>query len=249
MEKEVDGFRVDLTATLIKNDPDKTVTIALWKELNTWFDETFPNGLLIAEWFNLKQSIAAGFDIDFLKPGHLVSPFERGQEAPAKVYFDKAGRGDILKCYTDCKDQYESTLRKGYISLPTGNHDSPRIADSSRHDADQLKVAMTFLLTLPGIPFIYYGDEIVMTYIPNSPDVEGSRARSGTRTPMQWDHSPNAGFSAAVTNRLYIPQDPDPNRPTVSKQDKDPNSLLTYVRTLLTLRASSPALGSGGGGI
>ncbi|MFD2937536.1 alpha-amylase family glycosyl hydrolase [Spirosoma flavum] len=246
MEKGVDGFRVDLAASLIKNDPDKKATIALWNELNAWFDEKFPNGLLIAEWFNPKQSIAAGFDIDFLKPGHLFSPFERGQKAPAKVYFDKAGEGAIINWYTDFRDQYESTLNKGYISLPTGNHDSPRIADSSRHDPDQLKVAMTFLLTLPGIPFVYYGDEIGMNYIPNSPDVEGSHARSGTRTPMQWDGSQNAGFSAASTNKIYIPQDPDPNRPTVAKQDKDSNSLLNYVRKLLALRASSPALGSEG---
>ena len=62
---------------------------------------------------------------------------------------------------------------------------------------------MTFLLLLPGIPFIYYGDEIGMKYIPNSPDVEGSRARSGTRTPKQWDNSKNAGFSSAEKNKIF----------------------------------------------
>ncbi len=94
--------------------------------------------------------------------------------------------------------------------MPTGNHDSPRIADSSRNDVNQLKVAMTFLLTLPGVPFIYYGDEIGMKYIPKSPDVEGSRTRSGSRTPMQWDDSKNAGFSVAEAKNIYIPQDPIP---------------------------------------
>ncbi|MEP7371856.1 MAG: alpha-amylase family glycosyl hydrolase [Chitinophagaceae bacterium] len=246
MEKGIDGFRVDLAASLIKNDPDKAATIALWKELNTWFDTKFPNGVLIAEWFNPKQSIAAGFDIDFLKPGHLFNPMERGEKTPSKTYFDKAGEGDIVKWYTDFKDQYESTLNKGYISLPTGNHDSPRFSDSIRNDAGQLKVAMTFLLTLPGIPFIYYGDEIGMKYIPNSPDVEGSRARSGTRTPMQWDNSKNAGFSMAETNKIYIPQDPNPNRPTVAAQDKDPNSQLNYVKKLLKLREKYPAIGNDG---
>jgi maltose alpha-D-glucosyltransferase/alpha-amylase len=247
LEKGVDGFRVDLAASLIKNDPDKTATIALWKELSAWFHKKFPEGVLIAEWFNPKQSIEGGFDIDFLRPGHLFSPYERGQKIPSKVYFNTAGEGDIVKWYTDFKDQYESTLNKGYISLPTGNHDSPRIADSSRNNVSQLKVAMTFLLTLPGIPFIYYGDEIGMKYIPNSPDVEGSRTRSGTRTPMQWDDSKNAGFSLAETKNIYIPQDPDPNRPTVAKQDKDPNSQLNYVRKLLHLRTSTSALGNDGG--
>ena len=247
LEKGVDGFRVDLASSLIKNDPDKTATIALWKELNGWFSQKFLDGVLIAEWFNPKQSIEGGFDIDFLQPGHLFSSRQWGPERPAKVYFDKAGEGNIVKWYNDFKDQYESTLNKGYISLPTGNHDSPRIADSVRNDVNQLKVALTFLLTLPGIPFIYYGDEIGMKYIANSPDIEGSRTRSGTRTPMQWDDSKNAGFSVAETKNIYIPQDPDPNRPTVAKQDKDPNSQLNYVRKLLTLRASSVALGNDGG--
>ncbi len=145
------------------------------------FRKKFPNGVLIAEWFNPKQSIEGGFDIDFLQPGHLFSQFQRGSEKnTCQSIADKAGEGDIVKWYNDFKDQYESTLnRKGYIFLPTGNHDSPRIASSSRNDVNQLKVAMTFLLTLPGVPFIYYGDEIGMKYIPKSPDVEGSRTRSG----------------------------------------------------------------------
>lgn len=246
LEKGIDGFRVDLAASLVKNDPDKSATIALWKDLNKWFDETFPEGVLIAEWFNPKQSIEGGFDIDFLRPGNLVSTTSRGQQAPVKVFFSKTGEGALSGWYDSFKDQYESTLSKGYISVPTGNHDSPRIANPERNDNQELKVAMTFFLTLPGIPFIYYGDEIGMRYIPNSPEVEGSRTRSGTRTPMQWDDSKNAGFSTAPEEKIYIPLDPDPNRPTVAKEDKDPNSLLNYVRALLKLRASSSAIGNDG---
>lgn len=246
LEKGVDGFRVDLASSLVKNDPDKSATIALWKELNAWFDDKFPEGVLIAEWFNPKQSIEGGFDIDFQRAGNLFSAMGRGQQTPAKVYFDKTGEGSIAGWYENFKDQYESTLNKGYISVPTGNHDSPRIANADRNDVQQLKVALTFFLTLPGIPFIYYGDEIGMKYIPNSPEVEGSRTRSGTRTPMQWDNSQNAGFSIAAKEKLYIPLDPDPNRPTVANQDKDPNSQLNYVRALLKLRSSSEALGNDG---
>jgi maltose alpha-D-glucosyltransferase/alpha-amylase len=246
LEKGIDGFRVDLAASLVKNDPDKSATIALWKDLNAWFDKSFPEGVLIAEWFNPKQSIEGGFDIDFLRPGNLVSSTSRGQQTPVKVYFSKTGEGSLSVWYESFRDQYESTLKKGYISVPTGNHDSPRIANPERSDTKELKVAMTFYLTLPGIPFIYYGDEIGMRYIPNSPEIEGSRTRSGTRTPMQWDDSKNAGFSSAPNERLYIPLDPDPNRPTVAKQENDPESQLNYVRALLKLRASSSALGNDG---
>ena len=232
LEKGLDGFRVDLAASLVKNDPDKSATIALWKDMNGWFDGKFPEGVLIAEWFNPKQSIEAGFDIDFLRPGALTSAYERGQKTQAKVYFNKAGEGSLRNWNIYFQDQYNSTLHKGYISLPTGNHDSPRMTNEDRKDASELKVLITFLLTQPGVPFIYYGDEIGMRYIPNSPDVEGSRNRSGTRTPMQWDESSNAGFSTAAKEKIYIPEDPDPNRPTVSKQEKDPQSLLHFVQSL-----------------
>ncbi|MEO6758733.1 MAG: alpha-amylase family glycosyl hydrolase [Saprospiraceae bacterium] len=246
MDKGIDGFRVDLAASLVKNDPDKSATIALWKDLNKWFDREFPLGTLVAEWFNPKQSIAAGFDIDFLRPGKLTSAYERGKKIDVQVYFDQAGKGSAADWYTYFQDQYSSTLNHGYISLPTGNHDSPRMANAERPDSAELKVMMTFLLTQPGIPFIYYGDEIGMRYIPNSPDVEGSKNRSGTRTPMQWDTSENAGFSTAAKERIYIPLDPDPDHPTVAKEEKDARSLLNYVRALLILRAASPALGNDG---
>jgi maltose alpha-D-glucosyltransferase/alpha-amylase len=247
MEKGVDGFRVDMAASLVKNDSDKSATIALWKRLSAWFEEKFPEGVLIAEWFDPKQSIEGGFDIDFLVASGLFMSRGRGQQAPVKVYFNKAGEGSIADWYNNFTDQYESTLNRGYISVPTGNHDLPRIANSDRDDSQQLKVAMTFFLTLPGVPFIYYGDEIGMKYIPNSPDVEGSFMRSGSRTPMQWDDSKNAGFSSAPEEKLYIPEDPDPNRPTVAKEDKDPDSQLNYVRKLIALRASSDALDNNGG--
>jgi glycosidase len=70
-----------------------------------------------------------------------------------------------------------------------------------------------------------------MKFIEGMPDIEGSRNRSGSRTPMQWDSNINAGFSTAPADKIYIHLDPDPNRPTVAAEDKDPNSLLNYVRS------------------
>jgi maltose alpha-D-glucosyltransferase/alpha-amylase len=252
MDQGIDGFRVDLASSLVKNDPDKAATSALWKDLNAWFDRAYPNGVLIAEWFNPKESLSAGFDVDFVRS----SLFSRGRGAGAgagartaaadSVYFNTLGNGSVSEWFTYFNDQYQGTRNKGYLSLPTGNHDSPRMANGARTDPSQLKVAMTFLLTQPGIPFIYYGDEIGMRYIPGSPEVEGSRDRSGTRTPMQWDNGQNAGFSTAPASKIYIPQDPDPKRPTVAAQRGDPNSELNYVRQLLKLRASSSALGNVG---
>jgi maltose alpha-D-glucosyltransferase/alpha-amylase len=152
-----DGFRVDLAASLVKNDPDRRATIALWQELNAWFDRAYPNGVLIAEWFNPKESISAHFDVDFLRSTLFSARGRAASVAQDSLYFNRAGKSSVAEWVTYFGDQYQSTLNKGYLSLPTGNHDSPRIANGSRTDAQQLKVAMTFLLTQSGIPFIYYG--------------------------------------------------------------------------------------------
>lgn len=244
MNKGIDGFRVDLAASLVKNDPDKSATIKLWQEMTAWFGKEFPEGVLIAEWFNPKLSIQGGFNVDFFRGGSLVSK-GRGGDPNKSLYFDKDGKGTIDDWYTVYKDQFDNTVKKGYMSSPTGNHDGNRLANVRRSDPEQLKVAMTFFLTLPGIPFIYYGDEIGMKFIEGMPDIEGSRTRSGSRTPMQWDNSVNAGFSKAA-DKIYIPLDPDPARPLVSTQENDPNSLLNYVRSLLKLRSASVAIGNTG---
>lgn len=62
---------------------------------------------------------------------------------------------------------------------------------------------------------------------------------------MQWNSTlPNAGFSTAPADRLYLPQDPDANRPTVTAQKDDPHSLLNFVQGLVQLRQSTPAMGT-----
>ena len=74
------------------------------------------------------------------------------------------------------------------------------------------------------------------------PSREGSFDRTGVRTPMQWDSSPNAGFSSASPEQLYLPIDSEDDRPTVQAQDREPTSLLNQVRKLIHLRRSRVAL-------
>ena len=81
-----------------------------------------------------------------------------------------------------------------------------------------------------------------MRYVENLTSVEGGYDRTGARSPMQWDSCVNAGFSAAPREKLYIPIDPAEDRPTVEKQQPDPNSLLNQVKTLIALRRAHPAL-------
>jgi len=254
MDKGVDGFRVDMAASLVKNDPDKSETIRLWKEdLMKWFGAEYPEGVLIAEWFNPAQSIEAGFDLDFFCHDgryNYSSLFFFGQRGfgpnatKATPYFDVAGNGGLKEWYDLYTYQYDAVKGKGYVCMPTGNHDFNRVCTEGRTKSEELKVAMTFFLTMPGVPFIYYGDEIGLKQNPAAPSTEGSGFRAGCRIPMLWDGTANAGFSTAPIDKIYIPQDPDPGRMTVEKAEIDPNSLLRYVRTLLRLRKKVPALGA-----
>jgi Glycosidases len=105
-------------------------------------------------------------------------------------------------------------------------------------------------MTLPGIPLVYYGDEIGMRFIDGLPNKEGSQLtkgnRAGSRTPMQWDSSNNAGFSSGSSNSLYLPLDSSANRPTVEQGKKDPSSLLLFTKELIALRGKYAALGNRG---
>ena len=255
MDKGVDGFRVDMAASLVKNDPDKSATIKLWKDdLMNWFGSEYPEGVLIAEWFNPAQSVAqAGFDLDFFchdgqyNYSSLFFYGRRGFGPNATVtlpYFDESGTGGLKTWYDLYTYQYDAVKGKGYVSMPTGNHDFNRVCTEGRTNPEELKVAMTFFLTMPGVPFIYYGDEIGLKQNPAAPSTDGSGFRAGCRIPMLWDASANAGFSTAPIEKIYIPQDPDPNRMTVEKAEADPNSLLYYVRAMLKLRKEVPALGA-----
>lgn len=256
LDKGVDGFRVDMAASLVRGDPDGRGIRDLWSFYRQWLDRNYPEAVLIAEWCNPRKAIAAGFDIDFLIHfGECAynallgtpwgdQPGTRELHGPP-VFFDAEGRGNIRRFLDSYLGHYNATKGRGYISLPTGNHDFPRHR-RIRGERD-LRVIYAMLFTMPGVPFIYYGDEIGMRYLENLPSKEGSyRNRTGSRTPMQWKKGRNLGFSTAPASKLYLPVDRSQDAPTVQEQESDADSLLNFTRRLLALRASHPALGNVG---
>jgi maltose alpha-D-glucosyltransferase/alpha-amylase len=98
-----------------------------------------------------------------------------------------------------------------------------------------MAIAYGMIFTMPGVPFLYYGDEIGMRYL-NLPTKEGGYYRTGSRTPMQWDRGKNLGFSPAEAGSLYLPVDASSDAPTVQAAKDDPASLLNVVKKLLRLR-------------
>lgn len=107
-------------------------------------------------------------------------------------------------------------------------------------EEQELKLAYAFLFTMPGAPFLYYGDEIGMRY-QKLPCKEGGYTRTGSRTPMQWDDSVNHGFSEADPSCLYLPTDDRADAPTVAAQKERKDSLYHMVRELFRFRKEHSA--------
>ena len=118
-----------------------------------------------------------------------------------------------------------------------------RLAPLMENDLDKIKLMNSLLLSMPGSPIIYYGDEIGMG------DNFFLGDRNGVRTPMQWSPDRNAGFSHADPQRLYLPPIMDPvygyEVVNVEAQSRNPSSLLNWMRRVLAVRKSHKAFGRG----
>jgi glycosidase len=113
------------------------------------------------------------------------------------------------------------------------NHDQTRTLTALGGDIARARVAAALLLTLPGLPFVYYGEEIGMT---------GDKPDERLRTPMHWSRGQAAGFTRGTP---WESLQPDSLTANVEAQETDPRSLLNYYRRLIHLRGVTPALGSG----
>ncbi len=118
-----------------------------------------------------------------------------------------------------------------------------RLAPLMDNDLRKIQLMNSLLLSMPGTPILYYGDEIGMgdnIYLGD---------RDGVRTPMQWSPDRNGGFSRADPARLYLPPIMDPiygyDAVNVEAQHRDPSSLLNWTRRMITVRKGHLAFGRG----
>jgi len=118
-----------------------------------------------------------------------------------------------------------------------------RLAPLLRNDRNKIELMNILLMTMPGSPVIYYGDEIGMG------DNYYLGDRNGVRTPMQWSPDRNAGFSRVNPQRLYLPVVIDPEyhyqSVNVENQQRNSSSLLWWMKQLIAMRKRHPALGRG----
>ena len=249
LDMGADGFRIDMAGSLTKNDEGSAECIKWWKDIRQMLDTKYPQAFIVSEWSHPPAALEGGFHADFL---HWIGPYEdlfrreqsrslNGVSADGHSYFDKEGKGDISAFMTEYVRQYNETKSKGFISIPVGNHDLSRITNN-RTDAD-LQIIYAFLMTIPGVPFFYYGDEVGMKQLLIENAIEGCyKPRAGARTPMQWTAAENAGFSTALKDKLWQPVDADPTKPNVQAAEANPNSLLHATRKLINMRRTEKAL-------
>ncbi|WP_273847569.1 alpha-amylase family glycosyl hydrolase [Rubrobacter calidifluminis] len=258
LERGVDGFRVDALRRLVKDErlrddppnPD-------YREGQNPYDAFIPlyssDRPETHEMVRMMREVLDGYG-ERLLIGELYLPIESlvayygsGVDLPFNFHLIfTPWRADAV--YSLVKE-YEAALPPGaWPNWVLGNHDRPRVA--SRVGEGQVRLAAMLLLTLRGTPTLYYGDEIGMHDVPVPPgriqDPFGKSfpqlGRDPARTPMQWDDSENAGFTAGEP---WLPLAEDYEEVNVARQRKDPRSLLNLYRRLIALRRSEGALSTG----
>jgi len=271
LERGVDGFRLDVATGYIKDAELRSNPFMLNASPNLFqrhiYDRNRPEVHGIFKEMR-KLADAAGERV-LIGETHGQDPVlaaschgERNDELHMAFNFDF-----LFQKKWEARSFRESAER-WYALLPAGawpnftlsNHDQPRAifryrSRDPRVTEGRARVAAAMLLTLRGTPFIYYGEELGMSCrrLPRKALRDplgvntwplGFLGRDPERTPMQWDASPNAGFSAAPAEP-WLPVNPDYVSRNVAVQAAEPGSLLSWYKALIALRRGSAALREG----
>lgn len=267
LSRGADGFRVDMADSLVKKDDEgKPYTIRTWQYMFARIRPAFPEAAFVSEWGRPEESMAAGFDMDFYLDWRWdgvpngYNMLLRNVDDPLSRKGDKSYfNADSGTPISEFLDEYEPRLREaetadGNFNFITCNHDTARVAP--RLSQREIALAYCTLFAMPGVPFLYYGDEIGMRYRA-LPGKEGGYVRTGSRTPMQWGANDASGAlhvsdsaesdtrAGNVTGGSYLPTDPSADAPTVAAQQADAESLWHTVRSILHVKGECDALQSG----
>ncbi|MEO8247030.1 MAG: alpha-amylase family glycosyl hydrolase [Chloroflexota bacterium] len=271
LDRGVDGFRIDVAQMVMKDpqlrdNPPNPSTDEL-ERLGAWSRQLHVNDIghpdiheLYRAWRRMLDEYGERTGRERTSIGELHHPeFERWArfygEAQDEIHvpfnFHLTYSPWTAAAVRRAVEGVEGVLPDGaWASWVLGNHDQPRFA--TRAGREQAAVGMLLLMTLRGTPTVYYGEEIGMVDVPVPHEQardpweqrEPGKGRDPERTPMQWDASPNAGFTDPAATP-WLPVAPDAQQVNVAAQAEDPASLLTLTRRLTSLRREHPALSVG----
>jgi len=223
----VDGFRVDGARHLIeegKVQANTDATIEWFQSFNELNKKTNPQIMTVGEVWDSNFSA-----VRYIKEGafDLVFDFE------LSVSLIEGINGNDGKQITNALDFNTNLFPYLQKANFLTNHDMNRVMDVFQDDIAKAKIGALLLLTAPGVPFIYYGEEIGM---------KGSKPDEDIRKPMQWDSTEYAGFSSFLPWR---PLNSNFDLINVGNQENDPDSLLNLYKELIHIRNSTNALSIG----
>ena len=265
LERGVDGFRLDVFNTYFKdaelrNNPAKfgiSTVLTQVQKYNLDQPEMLP---LLAEFRSILDTYPQRYSVGETEhaTAQKAAAYCGTDRLHAAFSFELVGFGGLgvrwnPRWIMERFQERERAFTKSALwpTTVTGNHDVKRPATrfSRREDDAMAKIAMFLLLTLRGTPFLYYGDEIGMRDLVLSRDEimdpvgkaywPFMKGRDGCRSPMQWDNSPQAGFSRA---QPWLMVHPNYTLRNVAAQRQDPLSILNLTKNLIALRKHIPAL-------
>ncbi|HEV2018389.1 MAG TPA: alpha-amylase family glycosyl hydrolase, partial [Gemmatimonadaceae bacterium] len=225
-EMGVDGFRFDAIPYLVEEGDQLKHTRGTHEVLRVLGDA-------------IRREAPASFTVGEMADGSVdVLASYYPDQLDSYFAFDVAG-GTVEAARTGDAASYVRSAREANARLPTArwspfltNHDQPRTM-TVLSDMGKARVAASAMLMLPGVAFVYYGEEIGMI---------GPKPDEQIRTPMQWTSAAGAGFT---TGAPWEPPQPDWASKNVAAQDGDPTSLLNHYRSLIHLRNQHSALNAG----
>ena len=272
LDMGVDGIRLDAIPYLFESDDGngegEPQTHEFLREMRAMLDRDYPGRILIAEANQWPQEVLSFFGTEAEPECHMAFDFPvmprifyslRAQQAGELVRIlsettdvpPGAGWGVFLRNHDELTlemvtDEERDYMYSEYAKDPRMKANvgiRRRLAPLLENDHGQVKLFNGLLLSLPGSPVLYYGDEIGMgdnIYLGD---------RDGVRTPMQWNADRNAGFSQADPQRLYLPLILDPvygyQGLNVDAQSRSQTSLLNWTRKMLGVRKQHPVFGMG----
>ncbi len=270
LEIGVDGFRLDAVPYLIEregtNCENLPETHEVIRELRKKVDEQFPGTMLLAEanqWpadlrpyfgngdefhmafhFPLMPRMFMGLRLEDRKP--ITEILQQTPEIPASCQWCLFLRNHdelTLEMVTDMERDYMYDIYAHDKTMRLNLGIRRRLAPLLDNDRRRIELMNGMLMSLPGTPIIYYGDEIGMGDNIHLGD------RNGVRTPMQWSGGWNGGFSTADPEGLYSPPILNPvygyQAVNVLSQKRNENSLLSWMKHIIGIRRSAPVFGAG----
>jgi maltose alpha-D-glucosyltransferase/alpha-amylase len=272
LSKGLDGFRVDAVPYLFEQEGTNCENLpeshAFLKRLRAFVDERHPGTLLLAEANQWPQDVAAYFGTEEEPEFHMAFNFplmprlfmairqeERRPieniitllpEIPSSCQWAMFLRNHdelTLEMVTDEERDYmyNEYARDHRMRINVGIR--RRLFPLMNRNRRAIELLHSLLLTLPGSPILYYGDEIGMG------DNIFLGDRSGVRTPMHWTGDRNAGFSRADPSQLFLPVLNDPGYSyqgtNVEEQERSPSSFLNWIKLVIEIRQRHPVFGRG----